>query len=133
MASTPLCSEEEIRALVDDFYARIRQDDQLGPIFNRHVHDWDAHLAKLADFWASVLLGARRFSGTPMPTHIALPGLNAALFTRWLALFRATLADQPNRALEREADAMAQRIASSLWLGYQLNHAPDRLPQPLTQ
>ena len=49
-----LCTEEEIRTLVHDFYDDVRQDALLGPIFNSRIHDWDAHLAKLVDFWSSI-------------------------------------------------------------------------------
>ena len=55
------------------------------------VHDWDEHLTRLSDFWSAVLLGTRRFA-MPMPTHVAMPNLSAALFERWLALFGQTTA-----------------------------------------
>lgn len=71
-------------ALVHRFYARVRKDPLLGPVFARHVPDWDAHLAHLVDFWSALLRGTRRFSGAPMPKHMALPGLQPALFRRWL-------------------------------------------------
>ena len=83
----PLCTEAEIEALVHDFYAVIRRDSVLGPIFNDQIHDWDSHLAKLVDFWSSILLRTGRFNGAPMPMHAAMPGLTAGLFQRWLALF----------------------------------------------
>jgi Truncated hemoglobins len=129
--SAPLCSEEEITQLVHAFYARVRQDEQLGPIFNAHVDDWDHHLAKLVDFWSSILLRTGRYSGTPMPKHAALPGLNADLFHRWLALFRQTANEQPNRAMAERACTMAERIAQSLWMGYQMVRCPDTIASPL--
>jgi hemoglobin len=27
--------------LVSRFYARVRQDPEIGPVFNHGVHDWD--------------------------------------------------------------------------------------------
>ena len=45
--------EAFISRLVETFYARVRADRNLGPIFERVVDDWPAHLAKLKDFWAS--------------------------------------------------------------------------------
>lgn len=126
MPDSQLCSEEEIAELVHRFYARVRRDEQLGPIFNAHVHDWDAHLVKLTDFWSSALRGTRRFRGTPMPVHAALPGLTAGLFQHWLKLFEATAAELPNQALRERATELAGRIAQSLWYGYQMaNHTPQ--------
>jgi hemoglobin len=127
-----LCSEDEVTALVTRFYARVRDDEVLGPIFARHVADWDRHLPKMVDFWSSALRRTARYRGTPMPVHTALPGLDAALFGRWLHLFHATTAAQGNVALQSRADELAERIARSLWYGYQLHHRPDGLPRDLT-
>lgn len=126
MPDPQLCTEEEIAELVQSFYARVRRDAQLGPIFNARVHDWDAHQAKLCDFWSSALRGTRRFRGTPMPVHAALPGLTAALFQHWLQLFDETAATLSNAALRERVTDLAHRIADSLWYGYQLaNHDPQ--------
>ena len=131
MSPTVLCSEDEIRTLVHEFYAKVRADPVLGPIFERHVDDWDKHLAMLTDFWSSTLLGTRRFTGAPMPKHAALPGLDADLFQRWLALFHETTAEQPNRAMGDRALELAHRIARSLWYGYQLSRRPHEVPGDL--
>lgn len=131
MSNDAICTEDEIRSLVHEFYATIRKDERLGPIFNGHISDWDAHLAKLEDFWCAILLGSRRFSGTPMPKHIALPDLSAELFEHWLALFHQALANQTNRAMQAQAERMAGKIANSLWMGYQMHRKPGELPDGL--
>jgi len=128
MPDPQLCSEEEISELVNRFYARVRTDERLGPIFNAHVQDWGAHLVKLTDFWSSALRGTRRFRGTPMPVHTALPGLNAELFQHWLQLFDATAGELPNAALRERASELAHRIAQSLWYGYQMVRHPADHP-----
>ena len=132
-APAPLCTEDEIVRLVHEFYGEVRKDDALGPIFNAHVDDWDHHLSKLVDFWSSILLRTARFRGTPMPKHVALPDLNADLFRHWLTLFRATAAEQSNQAMARQACAMAERIAQSLWMGYQMSRRPDAIPSTLNE
>lgn len=129
--TSPLCTEEEISALVHAFYARVRQDGVLGPIFEAHISDWDHHLAKLVDFWSSILLRTGRFTGAPMPKHAALPGLNAPLFQRWLGLFQDVAALQPNRAMGERAYGAAQRIAQSLWMGHQISQNPNAVPAAL--
>lgn len=126
-----LCTEEEVSRLVHDFYARVRQDERLGPIFEARVHDWPAHLAQLTDFWSAVLRGTRRFRGAPVPKHMALPGLSAALFLRWLELFKQATAECGNPAMRIEADATAQNIADNLWQRYQSGRDPLATPQPL--
>ncbi|AUT50246.1 group III truncated hemoglobin [Achromobacter sp. AONIH1] len=125
MDTPPLCTEDDIRDLVETFYGKVRSDALLGPVFNGMVHDWDEHLTRLSDFWSAVLLGTRRFAGMPMPTHVAMPNLSAALFERWLALFGQTTAALPNRPMADAAMQMAQRMARSLWYGYQLSRDPS--------
>jgi hemoglobin len=113
-----ICTEAEITGLVGSFYAAVRGDPVLGPIFAAHVRDWDTHLPKRVDFWSSVLRRTSRYRGTPLQAHFALPGLSAALFQRWHDLYRASTAGQPNPVLRERADTAALHIARSLWEGY---------------
>lgn len=50
----------DIETLLPHFYASVRQNDRLGPIFHEHIGeddaDWAPHLAKIGDFWANVML-----------------------------------------------------------------------------
>jgi hemoglobin len=127
MPNADLCTEEEITRMVYSFYDKVRHDEVLGPIFNRHVANWDAHLPTMVDFWSSALRGTARFRGAPMPRHAALPGLSIELFQRWLMLFGQTTNALPNAALGERAKDLAKRIAQSLWYGYQMSQDADRL------
>lgn len=132
MMKNDLCSDDDIRLMVHTFYARVRTDEVLGPVFNTHIDDWDAHLKLLEDFWSSMLCRSGRFFGAPMPKHVALPDLDAAMFHHWLALFAETLATHPNQPMARQAITIATRIANRLWLGYQMGNFPDRPATPLS-
>ncbi|MGZ5178880.1 MAG: group III truncated hemoglobin [Ramlibacter sp.] len=129
MPSLDLCTEEEVHDLVHTFYANVRNDAHLGPIFESHVRDWPRHLATMVDFWSGALRGTARFRGTPMPKHVGLPGLSADLFRHWLALFRATTAQLPNAAMAERARELAARIAQSLWYGYQISRETHPLEE----
>ena len=49
-------TENMIRQLVHGFYAKVRADQELGPIFARVIgEDWDPHLEKMCAFWSSVM------------------------------------------------------------------------------
>ena len=85
-------TEEMIHDVVHSFYATIRTDPALGPIFRRVIgEDWGPHLAKMCDFWSSVLLMTGRFEGNPITTHVAVGGIRPTHFARWLHLFRQTV------------------------------------------
>lgn len=82
-------TEPMVHALVHGFYAKVRDDPDLGPIFDREIDQgWDEHLEKMCDFWSSVLLMTGRFKGAPMAVHTGIAQITAAHFTRWLLLFR---------------------------------------------
>ncbi len=123
--SLDLCSEQEVTRLVHDFYARVREEPRLAPVFTARVHDWDAHLAQLVDFWSAMLRGTRRFSGAPMPKHMAMDELDRDLFDRWLQLFRQTTAECANPPMQRLADDVATRIADTFWRRFQMLRWPQ--------
>ena len=110
-------SEEQIRLLVDAFYDKIRADNELGPIFERViVGEWGPHLAKMYDFWSSVILTTGRYKGNPVAVHQRIEGLEIGLFNRWLALFGETcdeIFESDTAGLFRQK---AARIAESLKL-----------------
>lgn len=82
-------SPDEISLLVDSFYAKVRRDPAIGPIFNAAVDDWPAHLALLKDFWSTVLLIRPGYKGDPLSVHLELP-IQPGHFERWLQLFAET-------------------------------------------
>jgi hemoglobin len=82
-------TREEINNLVDQFYAKVQLDPEIGPIFNAAIDDWPAHLSLLKDFWSTVLLTERSYKGNPLEKHLEL-SLDPAHFDRWLTLFAET-------------------------------------------
>lgn len=109
-------TEDEISTLVDRFYEKVRDDEEIGPIFNTAVQDWNEHLAVLKDFWSSVLLGTGRYKGRPMAAHIPLP-IAPKNFRRWLALFEETAHEVLPTELAAMVHGKAESIGMSLKAG----------------
>ena len=105
-----------ISTLVDEFYMRIRGDARIGPVFEAAIGDqWESHLAKMKDFWASVALNAGRYSGKPVPAHAKHKQIERAHFDIWLNHFHETLNDTaPSPGAARYFAERAERIADSL-------------------
>ena len=109
--------EEGLKRLIGRFYARVRTDELLGPLFNSAVNDWPEHLEKLGDFWSSVMLASGRYKGTPMAAHLKhRDRITPAMFERWLALWRETTDALMPPAAAAALQAKAARIAQSLQL-----------------
>jgi hemoglobin len=82
---------EDIQLLVDTFYAEIREDELLGPIFNEIIKDrWPQHLKKMYSFWQTVLTGPHTYQGAPFVPHAKLP-VSKLHFDRWLHLWFKTV------------------------------------------
>ena len=87
----PIETEADVRELVDAFYASIREDDLLNPIFSDIAQvNWDHHLPKMYAFWNGLILGLPGYRGAPFPPHTVLP-VGREHFTRWVELFHATV------------------------------------------
>jgi hemoglobin len=109
-------TEATIRVLVDSFYARVRRDPTLGPIFAATIaYDaWLRHLKQMYAFWSSVMLTSGRYKGDPVSTHRRVAGVEPPMFGNWLELFEATAAELFVPALAKQFTAKARRIAESL-------------------
>ena len=117
--STLSLDRPSLTRLVHEFYDEVRADPVLGPVFNGAIGDhWDEHLAKLVDFWSTVMLGTREFQGNVFGTHMQIKGVEPEHFRRWLAIFETTVSRLFAPADADEFMTVARRIAGSLQYGY---------------
>ncbi|WP_040485971.1 group III truncated hemoglobin [Lutibaculum baratangense] len=113
--------EDLIERLVRRFYAKVRQDDLLGPIFAARIDDWEPHLQRMFAFWSSVALMSGRYGGRPMEKHMRLP-VDADHFDRWLEIFEETARELCSPAAADHFVERARNIAQSLELGVASHH-----------
>jgi hemoglobin len=127
-------TEATIKLLVDAFYARVRRDATLGPIFDAAIADaaWPVHLEKMYAFWSSVMLTSGRYKGDPVSTHRGVAGVAPPMFGNWLDLFEATAADLFIPEIADQFARKARRIAESLKLAM-FFRADQPWPQDLRQ
>lgn len=107
---------EDIRFMVDTFYARVRADGLIGPLFEARIGDrWPEHLEKMYSFWQTVLLEEHTYRGAPFRPHADLP-VHLEHFERWVELFEENMlehftGEKADEALTR-AGKMAQMFHS---------------------
>jgi hemoglobin len=114
-------TEAEIGTLVDAFYARVREDVTIGPIFSGTIKDWPRLLILLKSFWSSVLLTTGTYRGDPMVIPLKLP-LERKHFERWLALFAETAAE----VLSPQNAVLVTRKSEQIAKNFQLAIAYER-------
>jgi hemoglobin len=132
-AAAPLetITEPAIALLIERFYAAVRRDPVLAPVFDASIaeHEWPEHLATMRRFWSSVMLTTGRYSGNPVAVHRAVQGLQRPMFAQWLALFEATVHELFAPKPAANFITKAHRIATSLQLAlfHRLGAPPDGL------
>lgn len=110
-----IVQEADLPDMVASFYARVRQDPLIGPLFNAVVTDWPAHVARITDFWSSVMLTTGRYKGNPMLKHQVLASrMDPSMFVRWLEIWDRTtsdfLAPEAAAAMQDKARRIAERL-----------------------
>lgn len=99
--------------LLRHFYADVRQHQEIGPIFAAQIHNWPAHLEKIADFWSGATGGPVLYKG-PMPfKHISL-GVEEKHFTAWLDLWQRHCHAHLSPAEATQLTALAEAIGVRL-------------------
>lgn len=112
-------TELSIRQLVNTFYARVRGDAVLSPIFDEKLAGkWDMHMPRMYAFWTKVLLGTGEFQGNVFGKHMVLTGIEQQHFVQWLRLFKTTAIEIFGVEDAAVPLQVAERIAASLQLGY---------------
>jgi len=111
-------TEERLTVLVDLFYARVRQDPLIGPVFEGAIGDWPEHLERLQAFWSSVMLTSGRYKGRPLPAHVRhADAITPESFDRWLMLWKEATEEVLDAESAAAMQAKAARIAESLSMG----------------
>jgi len=118
-----LTTKDDIAGLVSVFYAKVRKDDILGPIFEKHIaeEEWPSHLSKLTDFWEMKLLGGRQFRGSPSKKHIDVDRASGHTvsqehFAHWLQLWLDTIDETFMGPLAERAKAQARKMATGQYI-----------------
>lgn len=116
-------NREDISKLVNTFYAKIRKNELLGPIFNSHILEdqWPEHLEKLTDFWETNLFGTPKFKGSPSEKHINVDkNMNYSIsqmhFGVWLQLWFETIDELFEGELAFKAKQSARKMSTGQFL-----------------
>lgn len=102
-----------LKELLRYFYADVRQDEVLGPIFNARIQDWPAHLDKIGSFWARQLGAPSNYAGGFGAVHLSL-GLQEEHFHRWLGLWERNCRQHLDPAAANWMIERAQEIGRNL-------------------
>lgn len=89
-------NRDDVFLLVNTFYDKVKVDKELGPIFNKAIKDWPAHIVHLTNFWESQLFMKNVFSGNPLKKHVLVDKQNNHTITNeyfgiWLNYWLQTL------------------------------------------
>jgi hemoglobin len=119
-------TEEALGPFLDAFYAKVRRDPVLAPVFDAAIAPdaWPHHLGLIRDFWASVLFKTGAYRRNPFAAHVG-KGIEPAHFARWLALFDETAAEMFKPDSAAILSDRAHRIGNSLQSGLFFRPTPE--------
>ena len=107
----------DVERLVRAFYGKAMTDPIIGFLFTDVARlDLEAHIPQISDFWETILLGVKSYSGTPFEPHARLhakANLRAGHFGRWLALWNETVDELFAGERAALAKAHALRVAQA--------------------
>lgn len=102
---------KDIQLFVDEFYAKVREDELIGPVFSAVIKgDWQPHLDRMYAFWNAALFSVPGFKGNPFAKHIPL-GISQEHFDRWLVLFAATINEHFEGPMAEDVKNRAELMA----------------------
>ena len=90
-----IASRKDIELLVDEFYRKVKKDEQIGFIFSDiAMVNWEKHLPIMYDFFENMLFYTGSYTGNPMELHkhiSRLFPLTEGHFRQWNYLFSKTV------------------------------------------
>ncbi len=118
---TDIQNRTHIRLLVETFYSKIRVHDDLGPIFNAIITDWENHFELLTDFWETQLFLKRKYHGNPVIAHQEVDdkignSITSEHFGLWLNVWFATIDDLFEGETAWIAKNRAQKMSTMLFM-----------------
>ena len=106
-----IVDEADVELLVNGFYTKVRNDDLLDAVFGPVIkNNWNNHLKVMVDFWSTLLLYTRKYSGDPLPKHLPLE-ISKEHFDRWILLFNETVDELFVGVIAENAKKRASSIA----------------------
>ena len=118
-------SIEQIEAMVHGFYASVRDDQILGPVFNARIEAWPQHMERMVLFWRAVLRSEGTFTmsprGAPPTLHRAMDEVSLSHYERWLSLFGTVVDD----IFEPDAAEEVKDAASRIVFAFSRYISPD--------
>jgi hemoglobin len=108
-----------VRDVVLGFYAKVRQDEVLGPLFEAAIGaTWDAHIERIVQFWLTATRLERSYDGGAfMRAHMRHRSIRVDHIPRWLELFEATLAQRCSPPQAAALLDIAVRMAENIEIG----------------
>ncbi|MDO1500381.1 group III truncated hemoglobin [Winogradskyella maritima] len=121
MGKRDIQNRDDIYNLVSQFYGRVRKDDDLGPIFNAVIEDWEAHFEHLTTFWESSLFLQTKYYGDPLKAHIKVDEqtnnqISERHFGIWMNLWFKTIDELFEGDVAQNAKHRAQKMSTFLYL-----------------
>jgi len=116
-----LRTRADVNRVITSFYASVREDHLLGPVFNSRIKDWDHHFDHLTDFWESNLFLVSHYSGNPIQVHQEVDKytghvIDQSYFVQWLKLWNETIDSLYQGEYATVMKNRARNMSTFIWI-----------------
>ncbi|WP_461533695.1 group III truncated hemoglobin [Sinomicrobium sp.] len=114
-------NREDVALLVRTFYGQVRENEEIGPFFNKMITDWEEHFEKLTDFWESNLFFKGLYRGNPRIAHAKVDAafghsVENRHFGVWLNIWFSTIDSLFAGELAERAKNNARKMSTHLFM-----------------
>lgn len=108
-------TKEDVKNMVDTFYAKAKEDDLIGELFVKLLEGkWDSHMVKLYSFWETILKIDNSYVGHPVELHTTMH-ISKEMFDRWVDVFVKNVDDQYEGTNAERAKLRAKTMARAFY------------------
>ncbi|WP_258100222.1 group III truncated hemoglobin [Marinoscillum pacificum] len=125
-------SEFEIEMLIDTFYEKVLEHEELSYFFSEAVMNWEFHKQMFIKYWSKQILFTDSYEGSPLHRHIEVDHRFGRSFTKyhfeeWARLWVETI----DILFEGDKAELAKESGVNMAKNIHLKMYVNRKPEPL--
>ncbi len=125
-------SEFEIEMLIDTFYEKVLEHEELSYFFSEAVMNWEFHKQMFIKYWSKQILFTDSYEGSPLHRHIEVDQKFGRSFTKyhfeeWARLWVETI----DILFEGDKAELAKESGVNMAKNIYLKMFVNRKPEPL--
>ncbi len=127
-----ISDQTDIVLLIDSFYEKVLQHDELSYFFKHAIGNWTVHKQAFVKYWSKQVLFEDSYEGSPLHAHIAVDQMYDKSFAEehfneWARIWVETVSELFDGQKAELAKESGKNMARNIYLKMFLNRHKDKL------